>query len=282
MVDLPAAPFADDDDDDEPLPGPRTGAVCPSCGVPLPNDGVGAPAACPTCRVEQAPGNPGWTRALAESTAAQRDPFLEAEERLRGLAPTHWNGPAHDGFLAARDRVVEAWRNAREIHDAVARRVDGHNQYVHELQHLWEADHGNPAARRHSGDVYRTAVSSLAEELVRRAAELDAVVPPVPRVEPDRRPGPRSGPRQSEPAPEVDRQPVPPPAAEVAPWAEPDAGPDVEPDEEPRPEPVADSAAHADGEAFFRARRQGVARLEAELLAGEHLTRIKWSVDPAA
>lgn len=250
------------------------------------------------------PGNPGWARALAESTTAQRDPFVEAEERLRGLTPSHWSGPAHDGFLAARDRLVEEWRSTSEIHDAVSRRIDGHNQYVHELQHVWEADRGNRAAQWHSEEVYRAAVSSLAEELVRRAAELDAVARTPARAVPE--PGPEQ-PSESvtEPEREPDSRPVPTPvreavphpvpASDATPWSAPEAGPEPEarPDREIGPEPVedrdqppgsdgVDPPAHADGQVFFQARRQVVARLEEELLAGEHLTRIKWLADPAA
>lgn len=294
MVDRPG-PSMPDDEDDEPLPTPRqgVGVPCPWCGATLPHDATGAPSACVSCGnelpPEQAPGNPWWTRALAESTAAQRDPFAEGEERLRGLTPTHWSGPAHDGFLSERDGLVGQWRSALDVHDAVSQRIDGHNQYVHELQHLWEADRGNPIAQRHSAEVYRTAVSSLAEELVRRAAELDALAqaptPAVAVTEPE---------RPSEPAPEPEPQPEP----EARPEPESKPEPEVRPEREVRPvhevgsEPAeyrdqppaggVDLPAHADGQAFFQARRQAVARLEEELLAGRHLTRIKWSEDPAA
>lgn len=279
-----------DDEDDDPLPPApeEDGPVCPRCSTPA------APSACPRCDQElppgQAPGDPGWTRAFAESTAAQREPFSDGEERLRGLAASHWSGRAHDAFLVSRDRLVGEWRAAREIHDAVARRVDGHNLYVHELQHLWEADRWISGAQSHSAEVYRRAVASLADELLRRAAELDGVaVPPgpepvvaaTPSVEPHALtgPGPQRGP---------DRRPEPEPKAEPEP--EPDAEPESQPEpEQVEPEPAAgEPATEAEGETsagddpVFRFRRQSMARLEEELRTGERLYWIKWEDDPAA
>lgn len=268
------------DEDDDPLPPEEDGPVCPRCSTPA------APSACPRCdpepTPEQAPGNPGWTRAFAESTAAQREPFSDGEERLRGLAASHWSGQARDAFLVGRDRLVGEWRAAREIHDAVASRVDGHNQYVHELQHLWEADRGIAGAQLHSAGVYRRAVASLADELLRRAAELDGVAVPSrpepvvaatpsgephaltgsgPDRDPERRPEPES---QAEPEPEPRPEPVEPePAAE-----EPAAG-------------AAGETSEGD-EPVFRLRRQSMALLEEELRTGERLYWIKWEDDPAA
>ena len=295
------APEPDDEDDDPLPPSPEDdGPVCPRCSTPAaPQDGTAAPSACPRCDQElppgPPPGNPGWTRAFAESTAAQREPFSDGEERLRGLAASHWSGQAHDGFLVSRDRLVGEWRAAREVHDAVARRVDGHNQYVHELQHLWEADRGISGAQLHSADVYRRAVASLADELLRRAAELDGVaaVPPralpvaaaTPSAEPHALtgPDPKRGPErrsEREPKAESEREPEREPEPESPP--EPDPV-DPQPAEEESP-----SAAEADGDTsagdhpVFQLRRQSMARLEEELRTGERLYWIKWEDDPAA
>ncbi|MFT7835484.1 hypothetical protein Q5530_04955 [Saccharothrix sp. BKS2] len=47
---------------------------------------------------EPAPGNAGWVRVLAETAAAQREPFLEREQRVRAIAPTHREGAAGEGL----------------------------------------------------------------------------------------------------------------------------------------------------------------------------------------
>ncbi|MEU4740702.1 hypothetical protein AB0G02_09575 [Actinosynnema sp. NPDC023658] len=266
--------------------------MCPWCSSPVapPEGGTATPSACPRCDRElpsgQAPGNPGWTRAFAESAAAQREPFSDAEERLRGLAASHWSGQAHDAFLVTRDRLVGEWRAARDIHDAVARRVDGHNQYVHELQHLWEADRGIAGAQLHSADVYRRAVASLADELLRRAAELDTVAAKPLRPEPPAAATAMPEPRASAgPDPERgrERRPERTPEAESKPESESDSPPEPEPAEESAsPDTEADRQMSADDHPVFRIRRQSMERLEEELRTGERFYLIKWEDGPAA
>jgi hypothetical protein len=201
-VDLPAA--ADPDDDEPPAyPGGLREFDLP----------------------EQPPGNPGWMRAFAETTAAQRVPFADGVERLPTFDPVYWHGTARDRFAAARDRLVEQWKTVLDTHDEVRRRVDGHNAFVHQLQHLWESDRHDPPALRHTSEVHRRAAADLSATLLAAAAELDAVAldawpAPEPREavgtahaghRPSAEPKQTEGDRRSEPEPTLAPQPDAPP-----------------------------------------------------------------------
>jgi hypothetical protein len=134
---------------------------------------------------DQAPGNPGWMRAFTETTAAQREPFADGVERLSALDPVFWHGGSRERFAQARDSLTGYWRIVLDAHDDVLRRVDGHNTFVHQLQHFWEADRGNPAELHRIAELHRSAAAELAAVLLRRAAELDVLSPdPLPPPEP--------------------------------------------------------------------------------------------------
>ncbi|WP_461123892.1 hypothetical protein [Saccharothrix stipae] len=183
---------------------------------------------------DQAPGNPGWIRALAETTAAQREPFAAGVERLPGLDPVYWHGGARERFARSRDGLTEQWRFALDTHDEVLRRVEGHNSFVHELQHLWEADRGDPVALRHTAEVHRAAAADLAAMLLERAARLDAVAPgqaPEPPATVSVGPDP-TGPRQSTGPGRTGADP-----------AKSEPAPNPEPVPEPNPDPVPEAAA---------------------------------------
>ncbi|GAA1331201.1 hypothetical protein [Saccharothrix algeriensis] len=150
----------------DPLRSPEPGDDDPP-SAPHPGQAPGTP--------EQAPGNPGWTRALLGTTTAQREPLADGAELLPGVEPSFWRGPARERFTAARDLLAGEWRTALDAHEAVVRRVEAYSTFVHQLQHLWEADRGNPAALRHTADLHQRTAAALAAELLARAAELDAV-----------------------------------------------------------------------------------------------------------
>ncbi|MBW4719684.1 hypothetical protein [Saccharothrix obliqua] len=134
---------------------------------------------------DQAPGNPGWTRALLDTATAQREPLADGVARLPGIDPLFWRGVARERFTDARDRLTGDWRSVLDAHEAVLRRLGTYSTFVHELQHLWEADRDHPAARRHTAELHDRTTAALAEELLARAAELDAVaVAAEPVVEP--------------------------------------------------------------------------------------------------
>lgn len=195
---------------------------------------------------EQPPGNPGWMRAFTETTAAQREPFADGAQRLPAFDPVYWHGDARERFAQARDSLTGQWRTVLDTHDDVLRRVEGHSTFVHQLQHLWDADRGNPAALLHTAQVHRTAAAELAALLLQRAAELDAVardqVPPpdppgvVPTVSAGRVGAPRTArsERTGENRPEFTAAPTPePPTPEPEPPT-PEPSPEPEP---PEPEP---------------------------------------------
>ncbi|MFC6088208.1 hypothetical protein [Saccharothrix lopnurensis] len=228
---------------------------------------------------EPAPGNAGWVRVLAETAAAQREPFLEGEQRVRAIAPTHWEGAAGKGFLAERDRVLGEWRAAVDTHDEVVRLLDGHNTFVHELRHLWEADRGNPAARQHALDVHREATERLAEELHRRAAELDAVAARAEDQEPPETPDAEPEP-DTEPEPEPD--PEPEPGADPEPEPDPNPDPDPDPAPHPDPEPEQPEPAETASPAEPTPAMLVNAHLDAQVLNGEWRAWIPWDDEPDA
>ncbi|MBB5958907.1 hypothetical protein FHS29_005516 [Saccharothrix tamanrassetensis] len=201
---------------------------------------------------EQAPGNPGWTRALADTTTAQREPLADGVEQLPGIDPAFWHGPARERFATARDRLADEWKTVHDAHDAVVRRVDTYSTFVHQLQHLWEADRGNPAALRHTAELHERTTAALAAELLARAAQLDAVavqgLPPAPGPATEPQPGPQPEP-EAEPEPESQPEPDNEPERDNEPEAsEPDRTADDQPERDDeqgpddRPEPAAEHA----------------------------------------
>lgn len=216
-----------------------------------------------------APGNAGWVRAFAESTAAQREPLADGAHRLPGLRPVYWQGEASEGFAGALHRLAGEWRTALAVHEGVADRVDGYSVFVHQLPHLWEADRDDPAELARLAEVHRTAVTELARELVRRAAELDTVAA-------DPRPAPVADPR---PVPDPAPAPVPDPgpAPEAAPGAVEHGDPDRA--EESRQEVARDGSlqngvAQVDPPTALADRLRHTEVLLGQLRSGERVHRI--------
>lgn len=224
-------------------------------------------------------------RAFAETTAAQREPFAAGVERLPGLDPVYWHGAARDGFARRRDGLTGHWRTVLDTHDEVLRRVDGHSSFVHQLQHLWEADRGDPLALHHTAELHRAAAAELAAMLLDRAARLDAVAP---RQAPPESPPPATTPR---PTAGPGRTGAVPAKSEPHPTPEPHATPTPEPALEAgaTPEPALEAEARP-GTGGFAGEPEGspatpahryllTEQLGEQLVLGRRLHRIRWEAD---
>ncbi|QFZ16227.1 hypothetical protein [Saccharothrix syringae] len=206
---------------------------------------------------------------LRAAVTAYQDSLRRAMERLCGGADRVAAALFDVAAYRVADRELAARLTAVDTHDAVVRLLDGCNPFVHELQHLWETDRDDPAARRHTLEVYDRATANLAQELHSWAAELDAVA-----ARPDAGGGPEVGPgsfAEPESGPESGSEPEPGP--ETGPGSE------AEPRTESRPEPGAD-APPADARLSPGLRVN--ARLDALVLQGERRAWIAWDDGPAA
>lgn len=239
---------------------------------------------------DPAPGDPGWTRAFADTTAAQREPLADGAAQLPGIRSEFWHGPARERFTDTRDRLAAAWRAVHDTHDAVTRRVERYNMFVHELQHLWEADRGNPVALRHTAELHQRVTAELAAELLAGAAELDAVGVPTASPEPvatevrsdGAQPSPLPATALDDPLPptRLDEDPLPagplhpdPPVASVA--ADLPLVP-AEPAHGPHLHAVAEPADQADAPTSPAQRYHLTEKLGVQLLAGSRVLRIPW------
>ncbi|CCH27542.1 hypothetical protein ABZ816_08300 [Actinosynnema sp. NPDC047251] len=226
--------------------------------------------------VDPAPGNAGWVRAFAESTAAQREPLADCAHRLPGLRPVYWQGAAAEGFVGALHRLTGEWRTALAVQEQVAGRVDGYNTFVHQLPHLWESYRDDPAELDRLAEVHRATVTELARDLVLRAAELDAVaVATTPADDPRPEPSPLAEP----PAPDLEVDPDPHVAEEPAVDPEPEVGPDpVGPEPQDLPAHVdlaaGPPAAFVDPPAALADRLRRTGLLLSQLREGERVHRI--------
>lgn len=259
----------------------------PAAGLPAHDPAVTGPVRA-SRTADQAPGDPGWTRAFADTTAAQREPLADGADQLPGIRPEFWHGPTSERFADVRDRLAEAWRAVHDTHDGVARRIQRYNLFVHDLQHLWEADRGNPVALRHTAELHRRITEELAAELLAGAAELDAVAVPTTPAEPVDANHPPTAPDDPRPAesrdqgPPADRHPDPsvaprdpmPADARQVP-VDPPVVP-AEPPHEQHLQPVADPPDQAETPTSPAQRYQLTEKLGVQLLAGSRVLRIPW------